>query len=96
MVPQARKPPSLTVFFPCYNEQENVTKVAQQALEVLEGLHADYEVIIINDGGDDTGLSRIRSPCGIPERPSITRNPGGRAPVRLSRRQHDWSSYRRR
>jgi glycosyltransferase involved in cell wall biosynthesis len=56
MVPQARQPASLTVFFPCYNEQANVTKVAQQALEVLEGLHADYEVIIVNDGSaDDTG-----------------------------------------
>jgi glycosyltransferase involved in cell wall biosynthesis len=44
------------VFFPCYNEQENVTKVTQQALDVLEGLHADYEVIIVNDGSaDDTG-----------------------------------------
>jgi glycosyltransferase involved in cell wall biosynthesis len=56
MAPPARKPPSITVFFPCYNEQENVTKVTQQALDVLEGLHADYEVIIVNDGSaDDTG-----------------------------------------
>jgi glycosyltransferase involved in cell wall biosynthesis len=56
MAPHARKPPSITVFFPCYNEQENVTKVTQQALDVLEGLHADYEVIIVNDGSaDDTG-----------------------------------------
>lgn len=56
MDPQARKPPSITVFFPCYNEQENVAKVAQQALNVLEGLGADYELIIVNDGSaDDTG-----------------------------------------
>ncbi len=56
MVPQEGNPPSITVFFPCYNEQENVTKVAQQAVEVLEGLQADYEVIIVNDGSaDETG-----------------------------------------
>jgi glycosyltransferase involved in cell wall biosynthesis len=56
MVPQEGKRPSITVFFPCYNEHENVAKVAQQAIEVLEGLRADYEVIIINDGSaDDTG-----------------------------------------
>ena len=56
MVPQEGKPPSITVFFPCYNEQENVAKVAQEALEVLEGLHADYEIIIVNDGSaDETG-----------------------------------------
>ncbi|MBN1362393.1 MAG: glycosyltransferase family 2 protein [Sedimentisphaerales bacterium] len=47
---------SLTVFFPCYNEQENVARVAQSALDVLERLGADYEVIIVDDGSaDDTG-----------------------------------------
>jgi glycosyltransferase involved in cell wall biosynthesis len=47
---------SITVFFPCYNEQDNVTKVVSQALEVLEGLGADYEVLIVNDGSaDETG-----------------------------------------
>jgi glycosyltransferase involved in cell wall biosynthesis len=50
------KPVSITVFFPCYNEQDNVAKVTRQALKVLEGLRADYEVIIVNDGSaDNTG-----------------------------------------
>jgi len=49
-------PVSITVFFPCYNEQDNVARVAEQALKVLEGLRADYEVIIVDDGSsDDTG-----------------------------------------
>ncbi len=52
--PTESKPPvSITVFFPCYNEQDNVRKVAEQALGVLEGLHADYEVIIVDDGSSD-------------------------------------------
>lgn len=52
--PTESKPPvSITVFFPCYNEQGNVRKVAEQALGVLEGLHADYEVIIVDDGSSD-------------------------------------------
>jgi len=46
-------PVSITVFFPCYNEQDNVAKVARQAVEVLEDLRADYEVIIVNDGSAD-------------------------------------------
>ncbi|MCX5644500.1 MAG: glycosyltransferase family 2 protein [Phycisphaerae bacterium] len=55
MVPQERSD-SITVFFPCYNEQDNVAKVANQAIEVLAGLSADYEIIIVNDGSsDDTG-----------------------------------------
>ena len=55
MVAQERSV-SITVFFPCYNEQDNVAKVASRAIEVLEGLRADYEIIIVNDGSaDDTG-----------------------------------------
>lgn len=55
MVPQ-EKSVSITVFFPCYNEQDNVAKVTNKALDVLEGLRADYEIIIVNDGSaDDTG-----------------------------------------
>ncbi len=48
------KPPvSITVFFPCFNEQDNVTKVTRQAIQVLEGLRADYEIIIVDDGSSD-------------------------------------------
>jgi len=44
------------VFFPCYNEQDNVGQTTQRAVEVLEGLEADFEIIIVNDGsGDKTG-----------------------------------------
>jgi glycosyltransferase involved in cell wall biosynthesis len=46
-------PVSISVFFPCYNEQDNVTKVAEQAVQVLDGLRADYEVIIVDDGSAD-------------------------------------------
>ena len=47
---------SISVFFPCYNEQDNVTKTVKRALAVLENLDADFEVIIVNDGsGDNTG-----------------------------------------
>ncbi len=47
---------SISVFFPCYNEQANVARVAEQAVRVLEGLGADYEVIIVDDGSaDETG-----------------------------------------
>ncbi len=49
-------PVSITVFFPCYNEQNNVAGVVQRAVEVLEDLRADYEIIIVNDGSvDNTG-----------------------------------------
>jgi len=44
---------SLSVFFPCYNEEENVRRVVGRAKEVLEGMGADYEIIIVNDGSSD-------------------------------------------
>jgi len=47
---------SLSVFFPCYNEAENVEKVVRNAAEVLASLVADWEIIIVNDGSaDQTG-----------------------------------------
>ncbi len=44
---------SISVFFPCYNEQENVGRTVEKALDVMEKLNADFEVIIIDDGSSD-------------------------------------------
>jgi glycosyltransferase involved in cell wall biosynthesis len=44
---------SVSVFFPCYNEQENVGRTVENALSVLEKLDADFEVIIVDDGSCD-------------------------------------------
>jgi len=44
---------SISVFFPCYNEQENIGRTVEKALEVLERLNADFEVIIVDDGSSD-------------------------------------------
>ena len=44
---------SITVFFPCYNEQDNVARVTEQAVRVLDALQADYEVILVDDGSAD-------------------------------------------
>ena len=44
---------SISVFFPCYNEQDNVARTTEQAVGVLEKLGADFEVLIVNDGSSD-------------------------------------------
>ncbi len=46
-------PVSISVFFPCYNEQDNVTRTVEQALTVLKKINADFEVIIVDDGSSD-------------------------------------------
>ena len=44
---------SLSVFFPCYNEQDNIERVVRASLDVLAGLNIDFEIIIVNDGSKD-------------------------------------------
>lgn len=48
--------PSVSVFFPCFNEQDNITKLVEKTLAVLEGVTSDFEILIVNDGSsDETG-----------------------------------------
>jgi len=43
----------ISIFFPCYNEEQNVERVTRDALEVAGRISDDYEVIIVNDGSRD-------------------------------------------
>ena len=49
----ARKPLSLTVFFPCYNEEANVEETTKAALKVCRRIADDFEIIVVNDGSQD-------------------------------------------
>ena len=44
---------SISVFFPCYNEQDNVESLVRQAWSVLNDIVDDFEIIIVNDGSSD-------------------------------------------
>ena len=44
---------SLSVFFPCYNEEANVEPLARKTMAVLEPLVHDWELILVNDGSRD-------------------------------------------
>ena len=44
---------AISVFFPCYNEQQNVARTVENTLGILEKLNADFEIIIVNDGSSD-------------------------------------------
>lgn len=44
---------NLSVFFPCYNEAENLPNTVEKAIKVLETLKLNWEILIINDGSTD-------------------------------------------
>jgi glycosyltransferase involved in cell wall biosynthesis len=46
-------PISLSVFFPCFNEELNIEKLVLEAIEVLNRSVEKYEILIVNDGSTD-------------------------------------------
>ena len=59
--------PSLSVFFPAYNDAPSLPSLLQKTFAVLPALADDYEVIVVNDGSrDDTPaiLHRLGSQYG--------------------------------
>ena len=51
---------SLSLLFPCYNEQENVGKVIEQAVKLGEEFGVDYEVVVVDDGSRDRSAEIVR------------------------------------
>ena len=43
----------ITIFLPCFNEEQNVERVTREALTVASQISDDYEIIIVNDGSRD-------------------------------------------
>jgi len=47
-------PPSLSVFFPAYNDAPSLPSLVTKTFEVLNQITSDFEVIVVNDGSFDT------------------------------------------
>jgi glycosyltransferase involved in cell wall biosynthesis len=74
------KPPltpfSLTIFYPCYNEEANVERVTRAAVETARQIADDFEVLIVNDGSRDrTGEIADRLAAEIPGVRAVHNNP---------------------
>lgn len=52
---------SLTLFFPCYNEAENVGAQIDDAVKTAEEYGIDYEVLVVDDGSRDKTAEIVRS-----------------------------------
>ena len=63
---EVRKFPSLSVFFPAYNDAPSLPALVRKTLATLEQYVADYEIIVVDDGSrDGTGevLEELRREC---------------------------------
>jgi len=45
--------PSLSVFFPAYNEEKNISSTVKKAVSILKKIVKNYEILIIDDGSSD-------------------------------------------
>lgn len=44
---------TISVFFPCYNDANSISKLVEDAFSILNKLTSNYEVIVIDDGSID-------------------------------------------
>ena len=52
---------SLSIFFPAYNEEENIAKTVAEAQAAAEKVSHDYEIIVVNDGSTDHTAQILQS-----------------------------------
>ncbi len=93
-----RSPLSISVFFPCYNEEANVERTTQAALKMCRRVSDDFEVIIVNDGSKDrTAEIANRLAAEIAEVRAIHNNPnlgyGGALQAGFRAATKDWVFY---
>jgi glycosyltransferase involved in cell wall biosynthesis len=52
--------PSISVFFPCYNDAETIGQLVLDAEAALRTLTEDYQIVVVNDGSSDRSAEVLR------------------------------------
>ena len=71
--------PELSVVIPCYNEEENAAAIAAAAIEQMEKVSEDFEILFIDNGSTDRTVAIVRDLCARDRRIKLivnTRNFG--------------------
>ena len=69
-------PRSLSIFFPMYNERENIAATLDQALAVIPRLGvANYELLVVDDGSKDDSAETVRQYMRIHPRVRMVQHP---------------------
>ncbi len=52
--------PSISVFFPCYNDAETIGQLVIEAEAALQVLTDDHQIVVVNDGSSDRSAEVLR------------------------------------
>jgi glycosyltransferase involved in cell wall biosynthesis len=52
--------PSISVFFPCYNDAETIGQLVLDAETALRSVTDDYQIVVVNDGSTDRSAEVLR------------------------------------
>jgi glycosyltransferase involved in cell wall biosynthesis len=66
---------SISVFFPCYNEQDNIRRVYESASKVLGKTGVDYQLIWVDDGSTDQTPHIVNAIAAVDPRVTVVRHP---------------------
>lgn len=93
-----RKLKSVSVFFPAYNEEENIAKTVKDAFQVLKKIADRFELIVVDDGSTDHTATIVKQlQKKIPQlkliRHKKNRGYGGAVKTGLSRASYPWIVY---
>ena len=70
--------PSITAFFPCYNDADTIGDLVLRADAELRRLTSDYEIIVVNDGSRDNSAEVLQELQARVERLKVVTHPVNR------------------
>jgi glycosyltransferase involved in cell wall biosynthesis len=91
--------PSISVFFPCYNDAGTIGAMVIRALQTLRDITDDYEVIVVNDASPDDALQILNElTCVLPAQFRLVNHEqnqgyGGVLRTGIAAARKDWIFY---